>query len=158
MIKLNDVETFFSIYHVKQVSQTNWKLGDIEIIFSKGILIMTGTFPYSLVKEICSKPSYGKNFFLSKEKENLPFEYFLTNAFVEKSLSFLSSGSYLSCSYEEYSKKYYTHKMDIIIKCISDGKENELFVSEIVITELSPLREILISIIDYLISPQTSIS
>ena len=160
MVKLNDLETFLQIYHVKQVSKEKWKLGPFEITFFKGMIVISGKFLYPLAKEICSKPSYGKDLFLSKQKENLPFECFLTNTFVEDSLSFLSSDCNLIGTYEEYSQKYNSYKLKFISSYIADGNSDKLFLEEIVVTQFSPLREVLLSITNfYLESPcSTSIS
>ena len=145
MIKLNDLETFLRIYHVKKVSKTKWKLGHFEIVFLDGMAIIYGKFLYPLAKEICTKPCYLNALFLSANKEQFPFEYFLTNQFIEDSLS-VASDCLAYGTYEEYSKRYNDYRLELIRKYISNGNSDELFLKKIIITEISTLQEVLLSI------------
>ena len=145
MIKLNDLETFLRIYHVKKVSEKKWKFNPFEIAFCDSMAIIRGKFLYPLAKEICSKPYYSETLFLSEKNENFPFEYFLTNQFIEDSLS-VASDCLAYGTYEEYSKRYNDYRLELIRKYISNGNSDELFLKKIVITEISTLQEVLLSI------------
>lgn len=159
MIKLNDLETFLRIYHVKKVSKTKWKLEHFEIVFLDGMAIIYGKFLYPLAKGICSKPYYSETLFLSEKNEKFPFEYFLTNQFIEDSLSVVSD-CLVYGTYEEYSKRYNNYRLEFIKKYISNGISDELFLKKIVITDISTLQEVLLSIRNFYseIPSKTSIS
>lgn len=146
MVKLDDLKTFLRIYHVKQVSKKKWKLGPFEIIFLDGMVVIYGNFPYSLAKEICSMPCYSRELFLSKNKESLPLEYFLTNTFVEKAISYSFSDCFLCGSYEEYSNRYNNYKIEFIKDYIDAGNANELFLKKVFVTNISALHDTLLSI------------
>lgn len=145
MIKLNDLETFLRIYHVKQVSEKKWKLGPFEIVFFDGMAVIYGKFIYHLAKEICSKPYYLNTLFLSKEKEILPFEYFFTSPFVEEQLC-IASDCLTYGTYEEYCNQYDDYRIEFIKKCISKGISSELFLEQIFITDIPTLKDVLLSI------------
>lgn len=159
MIKLNDLETFLRIYHVKQVSEKKWKFGPFEIVFLDNTVVIYGKFLYSLSKEICSMPCYLNSLFLSEGKEILPFEYYLTSPFLEKQLS-ITSNLLTYGAYEEYCSIYDEYRIEFIKKFIADGNYSELFLEQMFITDISTLHDVILSIRNFYseIPSKTSIS
>ena len=108
------------------------------------MVIVSGNFPYSLAKQICSEKWYPSEIFISEEESHLPFEYFLTNSEIDNHLASFSIHSAFINNYDMYSQKYHKFKLELLNSAIE--RKEDLFLNKITIKSIPALTHTILCI------------
>ena len=149
-MKIDSVMFVFRIYKLRQITKNKWKLGIFIFTFLDDEILVTGHFPYSLAKQICSTNHYLNDIFASTEKEKMPFKYFLSNSIIENYVrDFSLAYSTYNRSYEDCERDLIEFKCLIVDDFISNDYPESLFLEKVLITSIPALVYTISCIINF---------